>query len=61
MMNETQYRVYPTLALITAEHIFCTLNDLCHRNTSPNPQEGCTENSAAIVCIGLASSSRLRL
>ena len=45
MRNESQYCLCPTLTLITAQCISCTLNDTCQRNTSPNPQEGCAEFS----------------
>ena len=59
MRNKSQYRVCPTLSLIITLHISCTLNDISHRNTSPNPQEGCTVFS--YNCLSLLSFAKLSL
>ena len=54
----SQYRVCTTLSLIRALYISCTLNDVSHRNTSPNPQEGCTVFSYnCLPWLGFAKSS----
>ena len=58
MRNKSQYRVCPTLSLIITLHIYCTLNDISHRNTSPNHQEGCTVFSCnCLPWLGFAKSS----
>ena len=58
MRNESQYCLCPTLTLITAQCISCTFNDTCHRNTSPNSQEGCAEFSCnCLPCLVFAKPS----